>query len=199
MLRSRPLISRFALFAVKLLLAGTACGAEPAPDPAVSEYGSLNPAAPAELATFSFLVGTWAGTGTFRDPQGTLTSFDVQWIGRYVLNGMAIADEVRRPEVAGGTVDGISLRYFDAGTKAWTIEFVNFVQSFLRAQVNPEAGAVTQDGARITVAQSGPGGAPGREVYTVVDASHFTYSMDFSRDDGTWNEGIVTMALERQE
>ena len=199
MLRSHPVFSRIALLAVKLLIAGTACGAEPAPDPAVSQYGTLNPAAPPELSTFAFLVGTWTGTGTYRDSEGKPTIYELQWVGRYVLNGMAIADEVRRSEAQGGTVDGLTLRYFDANTKAWTVEFLNFVQSFLRQQVNANAGAVTQQGPRITIAQTGPGGAPGREVYTVVDASHFTYSLDFSRPDGGWDEGVVTMKLERKE
>lgn len=199
MLRSRPIFSRIALFAVKLLLAGTACAAEPVPDPAVTVYGTLNPAAPAELATFSFLVGKWAGTGTYRDAEGKLTSYELQWTGRYVLNGMAIADEMRRSEAQRGTVDGLGLRYFDAEKKTWTVEFLNFVQGFLREQVNAEVGAVIQEGARITINQTGPGGAPGREVYTVVDNDHFTYSMDFSREGGGWDEGVVVMQLERQE
>jgi hypothetical protein len=197
MLRSRPILARIALFAMKLVLAGTACGAEPVPDPAVTKYGTLNAAAPAELATFSFLVGTWAGTGTYRDPEGKLTSYELQWIGRYALNGMAIADELRAGD--GAAVQGLQLRYFDAGTKVWTIEFLNFVQSFLRKQVNAEVGAVIQEGARITIEQTGPGGAPGREVYTLVDADHFTYSLDNSKPDGSWDESVFTMQMERRE
>jgi hypothetical protein len=57
---------------------------------------------------------------------------------------------------------------------------------------------VTQEGKKITVFQSGPEGAPGREVYTVVDADHFTYSMDVEKE-GVWDEGLVTMELQRQE
>lgn len=198
LLRSRPLFSRIALFAIKLLLAGTACAAEPTPDPAITIYGSLNPTAPAELATFSFLVGKWTGTGKYRDAEGKYTDFGVLWVGRYALDGMAIADELRRPEADGGAIDGLTLRFFDTASNTWTVEFLNFNQSFLRKQTNANSGAVIQEGTKVTVSQSGPGGAPGREVYTVVDADHFTYSMDVEKD-GIWDEGLVTMELERQE
>ena len=199
MLRSRPALSRVVLFTIKLLLAGTACGAEPAPDPAVTTHGTLNPAAPAELATFAFLVGTWAGIGQYRDAAGKSTEFGVLWIGRYALDGMAIVDEMRRPEADGGAIDGMSLRFFDTRTKTWTIEFLNFGQSFLRKQVTAQVGAVKQEGNRITVEQTGPGGAPAREIYTLVDADHFTYSLAFSTADGGWNESTVTMELGRKE
>jgi hypothetical protein len=199
MLRSRPLLSKIALVAIKLALAGTVCGAEPMNDPAVTQYGTLNPAAPAELATFAFLVGKWTGTATYRDPEGKLTNYELQWIGRYTLNGMAIADEMRVPESEGGRVQGLGLRYFDPATKTWAVEFLNFVQGFVRKQVNAEVGAVIKEGSTVTIEQTGPGGAPGREVYTLVDANHFTYRMDFSKTDGSWDEGIVTMGLERKE
>lgn len=197
MLRSRPRLFRIFLLALALIAARTASAADPTPDPAVTKYGTLNPAAPAELATFSFLVGTWAGTGTYRDAEGKLTSYELQWIGRYALNGMAIADELRADD--GKVVQGLQLRYFDADAKTWTIEFVNFVQSFLRKQVNAEVGAVTKDGSRITIEQPGAGGAPGREVYTLNDADHFTYSLDNSKPDGSWDEGVFTMQMERKE
>jgi hypothetical protein len=199
MLRSSPTLSRVAAFALTLLLAHSGSGAEAVNDPAITTFGTLNPAAPAELATFSFLVGKWTGIGKYRDAEGKVTEFEVVWVGRYVLNGMAIADEMRRPDTAGGTVDGMGLRFFDTTSKTWTIEFLNFVQGFVRKQVNAEVGAVKQDGNRITIEQSGPGGAPGREVYTLVDANHFTYSLDVSKPGGGWDEGGVTMQLERKE
>lgn len=200
MLRSCHAFSRIVLFSLTLglLPAGATYGADPAQDPAVTIYGTLNPAAPAELATFSFLVGKWTGTGRYRDAEGKYTDFGVLWIGRYALDGMAIADEIRLPEAEGSRVQGLTLRFFDPVSKTWTVEFLNFVRSFLRKQTNASSGAVIQAGPKVTVAQSGPEGAPGREVYTVVDAKHFTYSMDVEKD-GVWDEGLVTMQLERQE
>src|ERR1044072_1911578 len=127
----RPDVSRFhsarariAWFSLlpSLLLAGTIYAADPPPDPAVTIYGTLNPAAPAELATFSFLVGKWTGTGKYRDAEGKPTDFGVLWVGRYALNGMAIADEIRRPEAEGAGISGLTLRFFDPTSKTWTVE-----------------------------------------------------------------------------
>jgi hypothetical protein len=201
MLRSSPVFPRIALFALTVspLVAGTAHGADPVLDPAVTIYGTRNPAAPPELSTFSFLVGKWTGTGKYRDAEGKSTDFAVLWIGRYALDGMAIVDENRAPESQGGAIQGLTLRFFDPARKTWTIEFLNFGRSFLRKQTNASSGAVKKEGAKITVFQSGPEGAPGREVYTVVDAAHFTYSMDVQKKDGVWDEGLVTMKLERRE
>lgn len=183
---------------LSLVLAGAAYAADPPPDPAVTIYGTLNPAAPAELATFSFLVGKWTGTGTYRDAEGKPQDYGVLWVGRYALNGMAIADEIRRPEADGAGISGLTLRFFDPASKTWTVEFLNFVSSFLRKQANASAGSVVREGKKVTVFQSGPQGKPGREVYTVVDADHFTYSMDVE-ENGVWDEGVVTMKLQRQE
>jgi hypothetical protein len=192
--------SRIAWFSLLLsvVMAGTSHAADPPPDPAVTVYGTLNPAAPAELGVFSFLVGKWTGTGTYRDPEGKPQTFGVLWIGRYALNGMAIADEIRRPEADGAGIDGLTLRFFDPTSKTWTVEFLNFARSFLRKQANASAGRVVREGKKVTVFQSGPAGKPGREVYTVVDDDHFTYSMDVE-EEGGWDEGVVTMKLERQE
>ena len=198
MLLSYPVFFRIALLALTSVLTCTSHAADPALDPAVTVYGSLNPAAPAELATFSFLVGKWTGTGKYRDAEGNYIDFAVQWIGRYALDGMAIADEIRRSEAEGGAIDGLTLRFFDTASKAWTIEFLNFSRYFLRKQTNANSGAVIQDGTKVTIAQSGPEGAPGREVYVLIDADHFTYSLDVERD-GVWDEGLVIMELERQE
>jgi hypothetical protein len=43
---------------------------------------------------FAFIVGKWQGTGTTRLPDGKVAEFAVSWIGRYILDGNAIADEV---------------------------------------------------------------------------------------------------------
>jgi hypothetical protein len=201
MLRSAPALSRIALFVSMAvpLVAGTAHGADPALDPAITIYGTRNAAAPPELSTFSFLVGKWTGTGKYRDAEGKPTDFAVLWIGRYALDGMAIVDENRMPESQGGAIQGLTLRYFDPARKTWTVEFLNFGRSFLRKQTNANSGAVKKEGSKVTVFQSGPEGAPGREVYTVVDANHFTYSMDAQKKDGVWDEGLVTMKMERRE
>jgi hypothetical protein len=200
MLRSPSVLSRVMAFALAIFLVSPGNGGEAVSDPAITTYGVLNPAAPPELGLFAFLVGTWSGTARARGADGTYTDYEFDWIGRYALDGMAIADEMRMSAAQGGAIQGMSLRFFDAGTQSWVIEFLNFSQRFLRKQVNTRVGAVTQDGAQVTVAQTGPDGGPGREVYTVVDADHFTYRMDFSQDGGQrWDEGVVTIDMRRVE
>ncbi len=80
---------------------------------AITTYGERNAQAPAELDLFSFLVGKWSGAGKARLPDGGHAQFELTWIGRYVLNGMAIADEFHSLTPDGKPYLGISLRQFD--------------------------------------------------------------------------------------
>jgi hypothetical protein len=200
MLRFPSNLSRAVVVAMALVLSNPGNGAEAMPDRAVTTYGVLNPAAPAELGMFAFLIGKWTGTARSRNPDGSYAEYQFDWIGRYALDGMAIADEMRMASTEGGAIQGMSLRFYDAGRQQWAIEFLNFNRAFLRRQVGSEWGEVIQEGSRITIHQDGPGGGPGREVYTLIDADHFTYSMDVAQADGqTWDEGIVTIDMKREE
>lgn len=173
--------------------------AEATTDPAVTTYGAVNAAAPKELALFAFLVGKWSGTARSRNSDGTFSEYKFDWIGRYVLDGMAIADEMRMAAAQGGAIQGMSLRFFNPESKGWVIEFLNFNRAFLRKQVNAGTGAVTQSGNAVTISQTGPTGGPGREIYTLLAADHFTYRMDLMRDDGsTWDVGLVTIDMKRE-
>ena len=68
----------------------------------------MSPRAPKELNAFAFLIGTWDGTGRTRLPDGKVAEYPVTWIGRYVLDGTAIADEVHGPAPDGSPTLGIS-------------------------------------------------------------------------------------------
>jgi hypothetical protein len=81
-----------------------------APAPAKTAYGERNANAPKELAAFSFLIGKWEGTGKVNLEDGSSASFAVSWIGRYVLDGTAIADEFHSSAPDGSPYLGISLR-----------------------------------------------------------------------------------------
>ncbi|MCC6201638.1 MAG: DUF1579 family protein [Gammaproteobacteria bacterium] len=185
------------------LLAG--CGiaqaqnAAPADDPSKTLYGTIAPSAPAELRTFAFLIGKWDGKGNAPQADGTSTEVPVRWIGRYVLDGTAIADELASTLPDGKAYLGISLRQYDATRKTWIVEFLNVTGSFLRRQVNATSGAVIVDGQNVTIASEAPG-IRIREHYLVPDHNHFTYRMDLSNDGGTtWTEGQVEMTFVRVE
>jgi hypothetical protein len=168
-------------------------------DPSKTTYGERNPNAPNELAVFAFLVGKWQGTGTARLENGKVAEFPVTWIGRYVLDGYAIADEGHSFFPDGSPALGITLRHYDTNRKTWIVEFLNVSNSFLRKQVNGRSGSVTVDGRTVTVF-SESGETTTREHYRVVDPDNWAYRIDLSTDGGrTWNEGQVEMTFRRLE
>jgi hypothetical protein len=167
---------------------------------AITTYGERNSQAPGELETFSFLVGKWKGTGRTRLPDGNYAQWEgATWIGRYILNGMAIADEFHAPAPDGKPYLGISLREFDAKQGTWIIEYLNVSYSFLRRQVGPQGGSVSGD-AKTVIVISEDGATRIRELYRVADRNHFTYSTDKSEDAGkNWSPPLIEMTMERAE
>jgi hypothetical protein len=166
-------------------------------DPSKTVYGEVSPSAPKELRVFAFLVGKWDGKGKTKLPDGTVAEFPVTWIGRYILDGTAIGDEMHAPAPDGSPFLGISLRQYDSHRKNWIIEFLNVSGSFLRKQVNAATGSVELSGRNVTVRSESPGVAL-REHYLVPDNDHLTYRLDVSSDGGrSWNEGQIEMTFRR--
>jgi hypothetical protein len=164
---------------------------------AVTTYGERNAQAPPQLDLFSFLIGKWAGTGKARLQDGTHVEFELTWIGRYILNGMAIADEMHSLGPDGKPYLGISLRHFNAQQRTWIVEFLNVSHSFLRRQVNAQAGSVSVNAGTVAVI-CGDSNLTTRENYRAVDPNHFTFSMDTSRDGGrSWDVGSTEMSMTR--
>jgi len=165
--------------------------------PAITTYGERNPQASDQLSLFSFLVGKWQGTGKTRLEDGSHAQFELTWIGRYILNGMAIADEIHSLGPDGKPYLGITIRHFDTKEASWIIEFLNVSNSFLRRQVNPQSGNVSGD-AHTVVVLCADAQTTIREHYRVADQNHFIYDMDMSRDDGrSWDEVLVEMTMTR--
>jgi len=169
-----------------------------ATEPAITTYGERNPQAPDELNLFSFLVGKWNGTGKTRLADGSHVQWEgATWIGRYILNGMAIADEFHAPAPDGKPYLGISFRHFDTRHRSWVIEYLNVSNSFLRRQVNPQSGSVSLDAGTIVVI-SEDAQTRIREHYRVTDRNHFTYSTDASHDGGrSWDAVLFEMTMTR--
>jgi hypothetical protein len=166
-------------------------------DPTKTAYGERNEHAPKELDVFSFLIGTWEGKAKVTPADGKVVEVPFTWIGRYILDGTAIADEVHSFAPDGKPVLGITLRQYDGAGKTWVVEFLNVSYSFLRKQVNSRTGSVTVRGRIVTVASESPGWA-GREHYEVMDRDHWRYRLDTSSDGGkSWNEGQLAVAFQR--
>jgi hypothetical protein len=168
--------------------------------PAITTYGDRHEAAPVELDLFSFLIGKWEGSGRTRLADGTIAEYDgLSWIGRYVLDGMAIVDELHAPLPGGGRGLGITVRYFDTDNDAWVVEFLNVSNSFIRRQVNARSGAVEKDGSTVVVTSISDESIS-REFYRVIDDDSFVYTIDLSNDAGkTWNRGSIEFTMNRVE
>jgi len=165
----------------------------------VTTYGERNPAAPKELDVFAFLIGKWEGAAKVTTADGTPAEIPVTWIGRYILDGMAIADEGHSIAPDGSPALGISLRQFDSQRKAWIVEFLNVSNSFLRRQVNADSGSVTVDGNTVVVVSEAPDTWI-RENYRVESPDRWTYSIELSNDGGrSWNAQPFTMTFSRTE
>jgi len=168
-------------------------------DSSKTTYGEINPATPTELRAFSFLIGKWDGKGRTRLPNGTVAEWPVTWIGRYVLDGTAIADQLHAPAPDGSPYLGITLRQYDLSRKTWIIEYLNVTGSFLRKQVNANSGSVSINGRNVIIGSESPGMTI-REHYLVKDDDNFTYRLDVSTDAGvTWTEAQVEMTFRRLE
>jgi hypothetical protein len=166
-------------------------------DPSITTYGEKSPASPEELSVFSFLIGKWEGKGRTKIEDGKFAEYEVTWIGRYILDGTAIADELHGPAPDGSPYLGISLRQYDAQRKTWIIEYLNVPNSFLRKQVNENSGSVRVRGRNVTVTSESPAVVV-REHYKVENDNGFVYRLDVSKDGGNnWDEGQVTMTLRR--
>ena len=167
---------------------------------AITTYGEKNPEAPAELDLFSFLIGKWSGTGRTRLADGNHAEWQgATWIGRYILNGTAIADELHAPGPDGKIYLGITFRQFDAAHDTWIVEFLNVENSFLRRQANANAGSVSRDADSVVVI-SEEGQTRSRERYRLVGRDQFVYTLELARDAGrSYDPVALEMTFTRVE
>jgi hypothetical protein len=190
-----------ALVVAALLVPGNASGQEvpTVSDPSKTIYGERSPRAPRELDVFAFLIGKWDGTGRTRLPDGKVAEYPVAWVGRYILDGTAIADESHAPYPDGTPGLGITFRQYDQDRKTWVIEYVNVSESFLRRQVHHGTGSVAVNGRTVTITSESPGIVV-REHYVVPDANNWVYRLDSSNDGGrSWNEGAIEFTFRRSK
>jgi len=187
---------------VAALLVSSNARAQEAPtvtDPSKTIYGERSPRAPRELDVFAFLIGKWDGRGRTRLPDGKVAEYPVAWIGRYILDGTAIADEVHAPYPDGTPSLGITFRQYDQRQKTWVIEFMNVSGSFLRRQVHHGTGSVAVSGRTVTITSESPGIVV-REHYVVPDDDTWVYRLDSSNDGGrSWNEGAIEFTFRRSK
>jgi hypothetical protein len=176
------------------------------------EYGTPNPKAPPELSQFAFLIGKWRCDARVKGEDGTWQPYQATWVGRYILDGNAIADEYRMTNQKGEViVHGMNFRSYSVEKKTWVIRWLNATGAFW-LELGPEKlGGVRVDPKTITFnfidtfAQDAAREAERigiksqptltRVTFSNISDSRFTWSCERSLDQGkTWAEFMVIEA-----
>ena len=158
-----------------------------------------NPKAPAALSQFAFLFGQWRFDAKFKSPHGEWQTFHGTWIGRYILDGYAIADEYKMMGSGGELiVHGMNFRVYDAAKGVWNIKWLNAVEGTWTDLTPAEFGGAKFQGKSVSYIFREPIGATSgwtepytRATYTSVSPALFTWRGDKSDDNATWKEFMI--------
>lgn len=153
-----------------------------------------NPAAPAALSQFAFLIGNWQCTARAISENGELQEFQATWRGRYILDGYAIADEYRMTDAAGHLiVFGMNFRTYDESRQKWNLKWLNALDGTWTDLGSDALGGVQADDQFVTYTFKEPIAhhAFTRATYAIASDVHFTWSAQKSDDRKTWSEFMV--------
>ena len=161
------------------------------------KFSKPNPNAPAVLSRFAFLIGNWRCEAKVRSANGEWQSLRATWLGRFVLDGYAIADEYRMTGSSGDLIVlGMNLRAYDVAKQIWNMKWLNAMAGTW-VDLGPEdLGGVRFDGQSIIYAFKEPVAAHcyTRATYTNISTMHFTWRGEKSDDGKSWSEFMVIEA-----
>ena len=165
-------------------------------DPA---FGKLSPQAPPDLGAFAFLIGSWQCNARVKSANGEWQRFEAQWIGRFILDGHAIADEYRMTTLSGQlAVLGMNVRTYNPATHTWTIQWLDGLTGACTNLVSEELGGVYINrsygrDSSVTYAFKEPTAAHRytRDTYTTHSPTRFTWKGDQSIDAQTWTDFML--------
>lgn len=166
-------------------------------DPVDQEFGKPNPNAPAAISQFAFLIGRWRCEAKGKLDDGEWQTFQATWLGRFILDGYAIADEYRMTGSSGELIVlGMNFRTYDPARQIWNIKWLNALAGTWVDLGPEELGGVTFDGPSITYAFKEPVAAHAytRATYTNVSKMHFTWRGEKSDDGKAWSEFMIVEA-----
>jgi hypothetical protein len=166
------------------------------------EFGKRNPNAPAALSRFAFLIGKWRCEARVRLATGEWQTLQATWLGRFVLDGYAIADEYRMTGSSGELIVlGMNLRTYDANKQTWNMKWLDALAGTWLDLGPEELGGVRFDGQSIVYAFREPVAAHAytRATYTNISEKHFTWRGEKSDDGKTWSEFMVAEVYRSQE
>jgi hypothetical protein len=161
------------------------------------DFGSLNPNASPELSRFAFLIGRFRCGAKVRSDGGEWQTFPAAWVGRFILDGYAIADEYRMAGSAGELlVLGMNFRAYDAVRKLWNIKWLNALAGTWTDLGPEELGGVRFENGSVLYAFREPvaSHAYTRATYTNISGTHFTWRGEKSDDGKVWTEFMVVEA-----
>jgi hypothetical protein len=154
-----------------------------------------NPNAPAELSRFAFLIGRWQFDAKFKSANGEWQAFQGTWLGHYILDGYAIADEYRMIGSSGEVIVlGMNFRIYDSAKQVWNIKWLNALEGTWTDLTSEQFGGARFDGQSVTYAFKAERGAKWpftRATYTNISKMHFTWRGEKSQDAKTWAEFMV--------
>jgi hypothetical protein len=182
---------------MKAALATAATAEDDPMDQVDQEFGKPNPHAPEALSRFAFLIGRWRCEARVKSANGEWQTFQATWLGRFILDGYAIADEYK---MTGSSreliVLGMNLRTYDASKQVWNIKWLNALSGTWVDLGPEELGGVRFDGQSIIYAFKEPMAAHAytRATYTNFSKTHFTWRGEKSHDGKAWTEFMVVEA-----
>jgi len=166
------------------------------------DFGKVNPNAPTELSRFGFLIGNWRCEARVRSADGKGQTLRATWVGRYVLDGYAIADEYRMMDSSGKLIVlGVNFRTYDSAKRTWNIKWLNALSGAWTDLAPSELGGAQFDSQSIMYAFKEPVADHKytRATYTNVDKTHFTWRGEKSDDGKNWSEFMVTECYRSDE
>jgi hypothetical protein len=166
------------------------------------DYGKPNPNAPAALSRFAFLIGRWRCEARLKSANGEWQTFQATWIGQFILDGYAIADEYRMIGSSGELIVlGMNFRTYDASRKVWNIKWLNALSGTWTDLGSDEFGGIRFDSQSIIYAFKEPMAAHAytRATYTNISQTHFTWRGEKSDDGKAWREFMVIEAYRTEE
>ena len=166
------------------------------------EFGKPNTSAPAALSQFAFLIGRWRCEAKVKSANGEWQAFRATWLGRFILDGYAIADEYRMTGTSGDLIVlGMNFRAYDAAKQTWNIKWLNALAGTW-VDLGPEdLGGVRFDGQSIIYAFKEPVAAHAytRATYTNISKTHFTWRGEKSDDGKAWSQFMVVEAYRSEQ
>jgi hypothetical protein len=171
-------------------------------DHAEPKFGEPNSNAPPALSRFAFLIGKWLCEAKVRLANGEWRTFEATWLGRFILDGYAIADRYRMTGSAGEVIVlGMNFRSYDPATQTWNIKWLNALTGTWNDLGSEDLGGVKFDGPSVSYVFREPVAARPytRATYTNISKTHFTWRGEKSEDGKAWSEFMVVEAYRSRE